>query len=133
MRKRAITKHVSLLVLGVVFSNCAWSECADPRFDVERIKNEGATVEGPLDVAAVENEHTIQIEVGGIEQQLPFGFGNEHWLAVKSRLSSTVGLYLIRTADEMQLQRASGEIVAYGAVKHGCVVDLIMAIKKWPK
>ncbi len=133
MRKQVITKFALILFLGAVFNSCAWSGCADDRFDVERIKNEGATVEGPLDVVAVEKEHIIQIEVGGKKQQLPFGFGNKHWLAVKSRLSSTVGLYLIRTADEMQLQRASGEIVAYGAVENGCVVDLIMAIKKWPK
>jgi len=130
MRKKH-TKSFGAFALAALLSGSAVAAgCANPRMDVSILKSEGTIFEGPLSAQEVEAQHIIQINKNGQQKPVAFGYSNQHWLAVKAHLAESAELFLLRSPEEVQLQRPTGEIVSYGAVKAGCIKEVIMAIRK---
>ena len=104
---------ISFLGADVATATCIPNEPALS----ELVKNKTITITGPFTIEELERENMI--EVKGIKEKLPFGYGNDKWQKFKADISNNDKVYFMVKREGHFYQ--DGHILVRG----GCVVRFL--------
>ncbi len=88
------------------------------------VNGPGAVVEGPLSVEEIEKREMRNISKCDRCPQVPFGFINDSWIALKSKITAGDRIYFFRTntASWMALMGRQG----YALIRKNTTIDVIL-------
>jgi hypothetical protein len=125
-----LNKILCIALLLLVISCNASSQTKDSmenKICIEKIKElygSGVSYQGPISIKAIEKEYMLTIEKDGKKVTLPFGFINDQWTEIKSKIIKGDKIFKFITDQESwaNLAGREGIIVLRGNVVIGQLI-----------
>jgi hypothetical protein len=125
-----INSIICFVILLIALNNNACSQTKDSlnnKICIEKIKDLfgiDVSYQGPLSINKIEKKYMLTIEKDGKKETLPFGFINDQWLEIKSKMQKGDKIFEFTTNPEswQNLAGREGVIVLRGNIVIGVLI-----------
>ena len=111
-----------LAVLALALAQNALASCPDKAVHLSELESKGIIYSSRLRIQDIERREAVTIQTAdGTKRTLPFGYANQNWKALRSRMKN--GDYIARFSAKSASHDPLSGATGYLLVRDSCVIE----------